>query len=246
MMDQSDPNYPFRRRPPLWMPLLVIGGMVVASFLIVMLVVAHDRTSPPPAQRNLAVAAGEDLERRNFRPLSRPLEELLADPNYKPVPTQAHPLLGKPAPDFTLSDAYKKDWSLTLRLKKGPVVLVFYYGYYCNHCVSQLFALHKDADKFHELGAEVVAISADTPELTRERFKEYGAFAFPVLCDPGHKVARKFGTIRGSVEGEGEPSHGTFIISRSGRVVWANRGGEPFTENLTLLLELARCEKRQP
>ena len=50
------------------------------------------------------------------------------------------------------------------------MVLVFYYGYHCNHCVGQLFALHDDISKFRELGAEVVAVSADPPEWTRERW----------------------------------------------------------------------------
>ena len=47
-------------------------------------------------------------------------------------------------------------------------MLVFYYGYHCNHCVKQLFGLHDDIERFRALGATVVAVSADLPETTRD------------------------------------------------------------------------------
>jgi peroxiredoxin len=225
-------------------PLFVIG--VVASGLAG--VYFYRYTTASPQKQDLAQEAREDLERRNFRPLSAPLEALLADSKYQPLPTQAHPLLLQPAPDFTLLDVDGREWSLTQRLPEGPVVLVFYFGYHCNHCVSQLFALDKDLAKFRELGAQVVAVSADPAELTRKRFGKYGAFGFPVLSDPGNKVAEKYETYitNPNAGQEGDLLHGTFVISRQSKVMWANRGEGPFTENRTLLHELARVEGRAP
>ena len=180
----------------------------------------RDAPAPPP-ERNLAAEAQADLESRKFRPLSGPLEALVTDAAYKPTPTQVHPLLGQPAPDFTLNDTNAKPWTLSEKSKDGPVVLVFYYGYNCNHCVSQLFGLNEDIEKFRELGATVVAVSADAPELTRERYKKYGAFAFPVLSDAGNKVAEAYGTFVASrTPGEdGDLMHGTFVIDRRGRII---------------------------
>lgn len=204
----------------------------------------------PPAPRlpDLAQEAREDLARRNFRPLSAPLEALIADSKYEPVPTQTHPLLLHPVPDFTLLDVQGKEWSLARELREGPVVLVFYFGYQCNHCVSQLFGLDKDFEKFRELGVKMVAISADPPELTQARFRQYGAFAFPVLSDLGNKVAEKFETyIPNPKAGEkGDLLHGTFLIKRDGSLVWVNRGDEPFTENRSLLHAIAGVEGRLP
>ena len=45
---------------------------------------------------------------------------------------------------------------------------------------------------------------------------------------------------------EGDLLHGTFIITRQGKIIWTNRGDSPFTENRTLLHEIARVEKRLP
>lgn len=187
-----------------------------------------------------------DLESRKFAPLSEPLQKLLDDKTYEPVATQVHPSLGKDAPGFELDAVGGGKRSLSATLKDGPVVVVFYYGYHCNHCVSQLFALNKDIATFRELGATVVAISADPPELTEQRVRKFGAFAFPVLSDPDKGVAAKYDCYRvprGATEGE--LYHGTFVVSRAGKVTWANVGEEPFTENRTLLKEIARAEGRK-
>ncbi|MBA4189879.1 MAG: hypothetical protein C0467_17995 [Planctomycetaceae bacterium] len=251
MNDSSEPKpaapetvqeIPRRRRS--WM--LALGVIcLVAGICLTAGIVLRDRRATEQGPRDLAQEARDDLDRRNFRPLSGSLDALLADPAYKPIPTQAHPLLGQPAPDFTPSDTADKPVNLTEKLKSGPVVLVFYYGYHCNHCVSQLFALNKDIEKFRELGATVVSVSADPSEQTRERFKQYGEFGFPVLSDPTNAVATKYGTFAPSKKpGEdGDLMHGTFVIDRSGRVVWANRGEAPFTENRTLLIELHRSRR---
>jgi peroxiredoxin len=199
------------------------------------------------SEPDVAAAARDYLRERDVKPLSGPLERMLAESPAELVPTQAHPLLGRPAPDFELADYHNQSWRLRDRLKRGPVVLVFYYGYHCNHCVGQLFALHDDIDKFRELGAEVLGVSADPPELTQQRFRQYGEFAYPVLTDPGNKVAEAYGVYRPpSAKKPEELQHGTFVIGRDGRVHWAQHGGEPFTGNLTLLHELARLEGRLP
>jgi peroxiredoxin len=233
----------------IWAPfatIVLIAGVLIAAYAYRRFGAAQ--TVPQSAPRDLAQEARADLEQRNFRPLSAPLAALLDDPKYESIPTQAHLLLLQPAPDFTLRDVDGKEWSLEKQLKDGPVVLVFYYGYHCNHCVSQLFALDKDIEKFRELGVQMVAVSADPAETTRERFKKYGAFMFPVLSDPGNKVAALYETyVPNPVAGqEGDLLHGTFVISRQGKVIWANRGDRPFTENHTLLLESARTEGRLP
>jgi peroxiredoxin len=243
------PPPPSARRlpiPPLWIVASMIAIVSAVAYGVV--VGPRPRVAADPPPPDLAAEAESDLDRRNFRPLSGPLDALLADPAYKSVPTQAHPLLGRPAPDFTLADTTGTPVTLADRLKAGPVVLVFYYGYHCDHCVSQLFGLHKDIAKFREVGAEVLAVSADPNDLTRERFKTYGAFSFPVLADPGNAVATTYGTYAPAAKAgaSGQLMHGTFVIDRRGRVLWANRGPEPFTENRTLLREARAADRVGP
>lgn len=200
---------------------------------------------PTPAAADIAGAAREYLASQEVKPLSGPLAKLLADPASFRVRSQLHTFLNKPAPDFELKDTHGRPWRLSRSRQDGPVVLVFYFGYHCNHCVSQLFQLNDDLHYFKELGAQVVAISADPPEMTRERFEQYGPFAFPVLSDPNFRVARIYEVFKPAA-GDKEPIllHGTFIIDREGVVQWVVMDYQPFASNRTLLYKIAQLEAK--
>ena len=181
------------------------------------------------------------LRSEKSRPLVEPLHEILADEKFKPQESQSHALLGKGAPAFELPDDRGETISLKALLDDGPVVVVFYYGYHCNHCVGQLFGLNEDLHRFTEMGTKVVAISGDPIELTAKRFAEYGRFNFPVLSDKNNQVAQQFGVFQPAADGKPELLlHGTFVIDSDGTVLWTNTGNKPFLDNRTLLTVIAR------
>ena len=152
---------------------------------------------------------------------------------------QRSPLIGKTAPDFELSDTEGHQVALRDLRRDGPVIVVFYYGYYCSHCVAQLFGLEEDLPKFAEHGVHIVALSADPPETTAARFRQYGHFPFPVLSDRGNKVAERYGVYAPAVGDRDEDlKHGTFVVDTSGRIIWGYAGSQPFVDN-RLLLEAA-------
>lgn len=189
---------------------------------------------------NIAMDAGAYLAVAKPDVLTLPLQSILDDPEFVPAGTEAHPFLGQIPPDFTLPDSSGKMVSLHELSKQGPVVLVFYYGYNCSHCVAQLFGLQKDLAYLRELGAQVVALSADPPEKTAEAFDRYGKFDFPVLSDRENKTAEIF-QVFSPADGDEEEDlkHGTFIIDRSGKVIFVNRGYQPFIDNKSILFRLA-------
>jgi peroxiredoxin len=174
------------------------------------------------------------------------LQEVLAHPDV--IPTHAHPLLGSQAPDFELTDPEGRVWNLRELRDGRPVVLIFYYGYQCISCVRQLCEIDRDLPLFREVGARVVAISADPAELTRRRFQQFGPFGFLVLSDPGNKVAQAYRVFEPAQDGKtaGIRRHGTFLIDRDGTVQWVNSGDAPLRRNPALLYELAKMEGRLP
>ncbi len=172
--------------------------------------------------------------------LSEGLVSILSDRSLSPVPTMEHPLLNQPAPEFQLRNVDGQLQSLTEISGGGPVIVVFYYGYGCSHCVAQLFGLNDDWRHFEELGVQIVAISSDLPEHTAEKYKEYGQFDFAVLSDPDNAVAQQYGTYTPKEGEQGEVQlHGTFLVTPEGQVVWANTGHQPFIDNKSLLLRMA-------
>lgn len=169
------------------------------------------------------------------------LAKLLDDPQFTPRSSHPHPLLGKEPPPFQLSNHQGKKVSLARQVDEGPVVIVFYYGYHCNHCVAQLFGIQEDLARFRELGTTVLAISPDPPEITATRYAQYGAFGFEVLSDPDHEIAMRYGVYQPT--GGEQPEallHGTFVIGLDGNIRWCNRDVVPFVDNQTLLWEIAR------
>lgn len=176
------------------------------------------------------------LEVAKPQDLSSDLASILNDREFHIAVTQPLPLVGKSAPEFQLLDSSGKSRTLAELRNGKPLVLVFYLGYGCSHCVAQLFGLDKDLRYFRELGCEIVAVSFDPPEITRKKYEEYGEFHFPVLSDPQNKVAQTY-RVYAPAQGTAEEiqDHGTFVIDPSGKILWANQGSQPFLDNKSLL-----------
>ena len=154
------------------------------------------------------------------------------------VPTQGHPLLGRPAPSFILGDARGRRWSLKTEVRNGPAVVVFYLGSTCMACVTHLTELDAALSQFRARGVRVLAVSGDAPEFALERMREYGDFQIPLLSDADRAVSRAYGVWNptpGSGNGEGVAQHGTFLVDREGLVRWAYVGDRPFADVNALL-----------
>jgi peroxiredoxin Q/BCP len=224
--------------------LLVLIGCTLLAITLRRMLAPPESPKPVALQTyDLAEEARKLVRKDKPAPLSGPLAQILDEGKRVNFETEPHPLLGKPAPGFSLPDVAGNLWTLGDHLKQGPVVVVFYLGYYCNHCVSQLFDLNEDIKRFRELGVEVVAISPDAVELTRERYKQYGKFDFPVLSDPHNRAASAYGVYTPPKDGRAEDlAHGTFVLDQKGIVRWARTGSAPFGHNPTLIFELAKIK----
>ncbi len=239
---------------PLPRKYLVAFWVCLASALLMLAGAAKVLFNPPPREPDLAAGAWNLLEKSNVVPLTADLQAVLADWPRLADRTDEHPLLGKPAPDFALAAADGTQFRLADALRRGPVLVVFYYGYYCDHCVSQLFDLERHRRYFDELGARIVAISADPPEKTREQFAKYrtkgGAFGFAVAADPGNRISQQYGCFQPYEKGPpSKPEfqlHGSFLVDADGIVRWANSGPSPYTNVRTLLGELAQRRNGLP
>jgi peroxiredoxin Q/BCP len=105
----------------------------------------------------------------------------------------AHPDVGDPAPDFTLSstDDY---FRLYERLEEGAVLLVFYPKDDTLVCTRQLCNYRDHLSEFKALGVEVVGINHDTVS-THERFAARYRLPFTLCSDEDRKVSRVYGAL---------------------------------------------------
>jgi len=99
---------------------------------------------------------------------------------------------GDRAPDFRLPDARGGYVRLKALLAKGPVVVSFYRGGWCPYCNLELRSLQNALSEIKRLGAELVAISPQTPDESLST-AEKNELAFAVLSDIGSTTAKAFG-----------------------------------------------------
>lgn len=144
-----------------------------------------------------------------------------------------------PAPDFTLPTADGK--SLSLHNYRGhPVLVVFYLGHGCIHCLEQLNALAPAAPDFKAAGIDMLAVSADSVAAlikTQELSTSLGGFPFPLVADPEREVFRRYRAFDGF---ENEPLHGVFLVDGQGLIRWQDISHEPFKDVRFLLAESKR------
>jgi len=109
--------------------------------------------------------------------------------------------------DFTLTDLQGKSWHL--RDLKGKVVLVNFWATWCPPCRKEMPDLQALYDKYKEQGLVVLSIS-DEEVAKVSPFIAQRKISYPVLLDPGHKVAEEFVV-------EGIPK--SFVYDREGKLV---------------------------
>jgi len=90
--------------------------------------------------------------------------------------------VGDQAPDFKLKNHLGKEVSLVEKLEEGPVVLVFYRGGWCPYCNLQLKAYQQALPEIKEKGAQLIAVSPQTPDNTLSQ-KEKEELDFELLSD---------------------------------------------------------------
>jgi thioredoxin-dependent peroxiredoxin len=125
--------------------------------------------------------------------------------------------IGDRAPDFTLNGTGGRSYSLA-EYRGKPVVLVFYPGDDTPVCTKQLNSYNNDLEEFTQVGAQVLAISAQDVA-SHEKFSSKHNFQFPLLADTDKAVAALYGTL-GPL---GFPRRSVFVIDGEGIVRYAHR-----------------------
>ncbi len=123
--------------------------------------------------------------------------------------------VGETAPDFNLSDAHGKRFSLS-DFQDRNVVLVFYPLDWSPACSDQLSLYQSELEEFEGLNAQLLCISVDS-------IYSHGAWAavrgitFPLLSDfnPKGEVARKYGVMRDT---DGFSERALYVIDPQGTI----------------------------
>jgi peroxiredoxin Q/BCP len=124
------------------------------------------------------------------------------------------------APDFELQDDQGK--LVKLSDYRGKIVVLYFYPRADTPgCTKEACAFRDDYTAYEDRGVVILGASPDTVD-KQAKFKEKFGLPFPLLADPDHKLAEKYG-VWGLKKFMGRESMGvlrtTFLIDGQGKVI---------------------------
>lgn len=130
------------------------------------------------------------------------------------------------APDFALRATDGNNYRLSEY--RGEVVALVFWASWCGGCRRELERLQQLSDIYRDAGLRVIAVSVDEKPEAAQSIAASAGVTYPVLLDKGKAVAASY---------DPPDLPATWLIDRSGRLRFAQRGAEPRTDR-ELLAEL--------
>jgi peroxiredoxin len=126
---------------------------------------------------------------------------------------------GDVAPEFDLEESYRSRVRLSDFRDKRNVLLVFHPFAFTPVCAEEAIDLEENRASFDNADTEIVFVSCD-PSAARQAWKrELGAtYTFASDFWPHGAASRAYGVFD---EHTGGPVRGTFLIDKSGIVIWS-------------------------
>ena len=132
--------------------------------------------------------------------------------------------VGAMAPDFTLVRFGGGTTTLSSMRGKKNVVLVFYRGYWCPYCITQLKEMRSLLTDALKQDTEMLVVSIDDEKGTQTAMTRITADGmkadFSFLSDPEHAVIARYGVMNPAGSRRGIPHPATYVIDKQGVVRW--------------------------
>jgi cytochrome c biogenesis protein CcmG, thiol:disulfide interchange protein DsbE len=137
----------------------------------------------------------------------------------------AHPLLGKPGPDFAEKTVSGGNATITLHGLSGKVAVVDFWATWCEPCKKSFPKLEALNAKYGSDGVAIVGVSEDDDKGGISDFAANLGAKFPLVWDENKSIASKW---------QPKTMPTTFILDRSGKIRFVHLG---YHENEEALIE---------
>ncbi|MEK8127444.1 thiol-disulfide oxidoreductase ResA [Paenibacillus filicis] len=101
------------------------------------------------------------------------------------------PTTGSTAPDFKLASLDGQTRELSDL--KGKVVVVNFWGTFCEPCRNEMPALEKQKAKWAGKNVEILGLNLDEPRVAVESFIRQYNVTFPILFDKNEETRKRYG-----------------------------------------------------
>lgn len=138
--------------------------------------------------------------------------------------------VGAKAPDFTLKSKTASglvDVKLSDNFGKKQTVLLFFPLAYTSVCTAELCDTTAGLGDYEKLGANVIAISVDSP-FTQEAWAATNKIKLTLVSDLNKEVTKAYGVLFPNLAGIGDTSaRAAFVIGQDGVVKYAEQTATP-------------------
>jgi len=138
--------------------------------------------------------------------------------------------VGSKAPDFTLKSKAAdglKDVTLSANFGKKQTVLLFFPLAYTGVCTQEMCDITSGLSQYASLGAEVIAISVDSP-FTQEAWAKTNKITVTLASDLNKEVTKAYDVLFPMLAGIGDTAaRAAFVIGTDGVVKYAEKTASP-------------------
>ena len=150
--------------------------------------------------------------------------------------------VGDKVEDFTL-DSTEGTFTLSERVKKGPVLLYFYVINFGMTCTNYIAMMDERVEDFKKMNVSLVHVNYDTVENHRAWIEHTGT-SYEHISDPDLKVSKQFGFIVRKAKSPkimGKTNRGFVLIDKDMRIRYLWRPNMPMdTVPIDELIEKVR------
>jgi len=143
------------------------------------------------------------------------------------------PETGDTAPTFTatVGTSDHESFDLEEHLGDGPVVLAFFPGAFTPPCTNEMVALQEHIDAFHDAGATVLGVSADSP-FSQGAFREEHGIEFDLVSDMDGDAIRAYDLEMDipDLGLHGIANRAVFVLDEDGTITYSWVADDPTTE----------------
>jgi peroxiredoxin Q/BCP len=149
------------------------------------------------------------------------------------------PVVGTPAPDFTLDS--QEGAPVSLRDFRGKwVVLYFYPKDFTSGCTLEAHNFQRDLAQYEKKNAVILGVSVQSAD-SHKQFCAKEGLNFKLLADTNHEVSSAYGSVINLAVTKFSARH-TFLINPEGVIVKVFPDVKPASHSEEVLAELARLQ----
>ncbi|MCG3122653.1 MAG: thiol peroxidase [Phycisphaerales bacterium] len=147
----------------------------------------------------------------------------MTNPNSALTSRESPLAAGDPAPDFTLKDQNRADWTLSEQIKSCDVVLCFFPMAFTDVCSTEMKCVNEEFARWQAKGARVVGVSCDSFAALKAWAGQLG-LQQTLLADMHRQVCRAYGMYWPDLNVAGR---GTIVVGKgpdgTPRVKWSQK-----------------------